>query len=142
MTPNELYKTKAESETSDLDEICGFYYNHVPEAGEDEGWQYQGTGRVKIKNIKYFSYDERRIWRLATVWFDDIPVMVIQNAGREGDDHSKRFVTDSESLLKMADHLRSLVYVNEEIKTVDCDSDITELTEFYNQSLTGEFKQY
>lgn len=135
MTPNEIYKLPATSTTHELYELSGCYYNHLPEAGEPAfEWSGCETDRVEIRTVKYINYDGRRYWKIATVWFDGCPVMIIQNAGREGDDHAKRFVTDSARLIDMAKHIKSLVETKT-LETINPDADLPELTTFYADSL-------
>lgn len=142
MTPKQLYEMTPESTEKSLYPLAGCYYNHLPEAGDSHEWISSETDRVEVRTIKYFDYDGRRYWRLATVWFDSKPVMVIQNAGREGDDHRERFVTDHAQLMAMASHVRSLMKPEEPRDVVAIDADLPELTDFYGQSLAGPFEQY
>ena len=155
MTPNELYNRMPEDSHFDLECLIGFYYSHIPEieslaftnANEDEQ-------RVLIKEYKYFDFDGRRFWRLASVWFDDTkddkladaykPVMIIQNAGREGDDHDARFITDEQLYMEMVTYIRSLKKEdpNEVYDVVDPDVDINNLTSFYGCDLDGHFERY
>lgn len=142
MTPNEIYKLKSVNETNYLSPLSGFYYNHLPEAGEKLDWANLKSERVTVKEIKNFDYDGRRIWYLATVWFDSKPVMIIQNAGREGDDHFARFVTNGPLLNEMASHIRTLCQSYECVEIVDINKDNPSLTNFYGQDLEDEFEKY
>lgn len=138
MKPIELYKRKPESENYDLNYLYGSYYNHIPEV---ESIYYDDdilkkNKRVKIKIIKHVNFDSRRFWRLATVWFDGKPVMVIQNAGREGDDHADRFVTSHKRYVKMIAFIKTLHPDDYEVDNlVDENQEIPELTEFYSNDL-------
>lgn len=142
-TANELYAMPYEVNCA-LCCLIGFGYNHIKESGLDTIDIVDiDTDRVEIRTIKYFDFDGRRFWMLATVWFDSKPVMVIQNAGREGDDHAKRYVTDKSALRDMCQYIRSLVPVEEdESDLVDADEDIPSLTEFYGNELDGHFERY
>ena len=145
MTPAELYVMTPESVDHDLFSLAGCYYNHLPEAGEDSSeWICCKSDRVEVRHIKYFSYDGRRFWRLSTVWFENEPVMVIQNAGREGDDFHRRIVTSQTGLLLMANYILSLIPPDntESIEVFDPNQEVEGLTEFYNQSLSGPFERY
>lgn len=138
MKPIELYKRKPESECYDLNYLRGNYYNHIPEVENtyfsDE--VEKKNKRVKIKIIKDVRFDSRRFWRLATVWFDDEPVMIIQNAGREGDDHSARFVTNHKRYVKMISFIKTLHPENYNVDDmVDENQDLPELTNFYSTNL-------
>jgi len=155
MTPNELYYNRVpENSHYDLDYLIGFYYNHIPEIDEIDGISdaNEKEQRVLIKEYKNFDFDGRRIWRLASVWFDDNnlanfghkPVMIIQNAGREGDDSTGRFITDEQLYKEMIMHIRTLVKGRpyETSDVVDPDVDINNLTSFYGNDLDGHFERY
>lgn len=135
--------------------LVGFYYNHVAEAGEDvanliQGWQLKESERVELRILKDFDFDGRRFWRLASVWFDGEPVMLIQNAGREGDDHARRFVSSSDGFAKLIMHLRQeaarLKPEHDDVVVVDIDLDDAQsshkLAEFYGNHLDGHFERY
>lgn len=110
MTANDLYLKKPEKVTRELDGyLWGHYFNHVPEIVDHYSEAWTRNNRVEIYLYKDFNLDHRRIWRLASVWFYGAPVMVIQNAGREGDDHAKRFVTNVAQYEAMVAYLRSLL---------------------------------
>jgi len=146
-TPNELYAMTPESTNNGVHILQGYSYDHVPELGENVNGQlyHIETDRIEIRFLKDWSLDGRRIWRLATVWFDNKPVMIIQNAGREGDDHAARFVTDANGLKEMCVHVKELFAQNapeELIETVNPDGDIDGLTEFYGNRLDGYFEKY
>jgi len=111
-TPRDIYALPVESVDCEKDSLVGYYYDHVPEVAHD-GWQYMAvdlskTG-IEVRVHCHSNYDSRRFWRLASVWLDGNPVMVIQNAGREGDDHHKRFVTDKDLLFALAARIRMAI---------------------------------
>jgi len=139
-TCNFLYAYPSESETTKLDVLRGCYFDHIKECELYENSQLTKVvqERVRIKFLKDHNFDFRRIWRLATVWFDDKPVMVIQNAGREGDDHRTRFITDVSRFNDMCDYIKALCVTKCSVYTdvVDADSDIENLTYFYGYDLS------
>lgn len=146
-TPKEIYEMTHESSTHKLDHLAGCYYNHIEECELlHDGELYEiDTDRIEIRFIMDFSYDGRRVWQLATVWLDGEPVMITQNAGREGDDFSQRFITDQGLFFSMCDHIRSLI--SEKNKKLledlyEMDEEISGLTFFYNQSLGEGFTHY
>lgn len=135
MTPNELYKIPGDEPPDkyllnhdNLPEVWPVYYE--PEVLDKADW-------IKIINHGYHQFDYRRYWQLASVWFMDKPVMIIQEAGREGDDHRKRFITDVPLFWQMAGYLQALrVFKNEPPKdAIDPDRDDPKLTEFYGNEL-------
>lgn len=145
MTPAALYERAPESADRDLTILVGCYYNHIPEASIDYYGQIYGVQqeRVEIRYYKRFNFDGRRFWALASVWFDDAPVMIIQNAGREGDDHAARFITDPEQYTSMVHFIASLRQVKlDEVKDVVKATDDLPLESFYGNSLDGHFEGY
>lgn len=92
--------------------------------------------RIKVKYIKDICYDGRRVWILATVWFDEKPVMIVQNAGREGRDFEARFITDAPLYKQMLQFIESLIELEEPLEDViDPNEDRKDLTFFYCDSL-------
>jgi hypothetical protein len=145
-TPIQLYMMLPQETHNRVRELVGVYYNHIPEVVDADGLAWDATSpRVQIRVIKRFDFDGRRYWQLATVWFDDKPVMIIQNAGREGDDHRARFITDPELYAQMCTHIASLIINVQQLEltdVVDINDDIDGLTEFYGNELNGPFERY
>lgn len=139
---NDLYAMTPESINKDVGELKGFYYDHLPEI-EENLWDINNKNElVEIKVLKDFDFDGRRCWTLRTVWFNNKPVMVIQNAGREGDDHRERFVTNKKKLNEMVCYLKSLQDVADYCEEVDADVKYKCLTSFYGNDLDGKFERY
>ncbi len=143
MTPNELYKREPEQTVSFIETdwdgsyVRGCYYNHIPEI--DGYTKYKPTDRIQIRIYKFVLFDHRRFWRLASFWLDDKPVMIIRNAGREGDDHADRFITNYELYVELVSLLLTL-QIPEEIEhsdIIDPDSEHN-ITWFYGQDLEDE----
>lgn len=140
MKPSDLYQQEPEKTDGDLSVLFGCYYNHMPEVAD--WWPlfaseiYVNT-RIQVRYYKDHNYDTRRIWRLASVWLDNEPFMVIQNAGREGDDHSARFITNVERYKEAVTYVRSILPPRfESIPDVVAeDEDIPNLTAFYSATL-------
>lgn len=93
--------------------------------------------RVELRYYANVCFDGRRTWELFSVWFDGKPVMLCQNAGREGDDHAVHFITDSAAYKAMVIYIRSLVEPEEPCQNVfDEDCCFAAFTEFYGHSLS------
>lgn len=145
MTIRELLKLPSLKETYDIGILKGFYYDHLKDLDDDlpltdAYYDISKNTKIKISYIDIKQYDIRRSWSLAVVYFNLIPVMVIQNAGREGDDYSRRFIIDEnkESYKNMLKYINSLKKVDN-IETINdsysIDEDLgTKLTSFYNDS--------
>jgi len=126
----------------DLSILVGFYYSHIPEAveaGQTDVLEHIKNERVEIKYHADKMTDPRRCWILASVWFDDKPVMIIQNAGREGDDHAHHYVTLLSLYKEMVTYIKSLIkptFDDVTIPVIDQEEDIKALTEFYGDKVT------
>ncbi len=55
----------------------------------------QSEGRIQVKELANPYIDGNRVAELHTVHFDGEPVLIVQQAGRSGCDHRKRWVTDA-----------------------------------------------
>ena len=146
MKPKELYAREPESCSHELGILHGFYYNHVPELEHDVLPAEDPNKRVVLRYYKNFNFDHRRFWALAAVCFDGMPFMIIQNAGREGDDWAKRFITDEGTYGDAVRYLKTIALVPEHHMdqakdVVDPDIDNGALTAFYGNSLDGHFEQ-
>jgi hypothetical protein len=145
-TANELYAMVPESVTNEIWMLSTYYGSHIPEVREDlhEFPSNIKTEKLEIKVLKDFDFDGRRFWRLATVWYEEKPVMIIQNAGREGDDHIRRYITDLERFEALCYYLRTFIKQdNPAIKDViPPDQDLPSLTSFYGNTLEGHFERY
>ena len=119
MTPNELYAKEPVEiikdyrelvlsershghlnifESIDFDfKIYAYEFNRLPPAEND---------RTEVRILERYNQDTRRYWRWATVWFDNKPIMIALNAGREGDDSIKTYVTNHEGYIALAMYVR------------------------------------
>lgn len=99
--------------------LMGCYYNYFPEVGAfynynlNPDFEKENT-RIITKVHMHYYRDTRRYWRLASVWYIDeegneVPFMVIQNAGREGDDYSTRIISNKYTFLEAANYFRDLI---------------------------------
>ena len=141
MKPSDLYARDAEDTWKDLSVLMGCYYKHLPEL--EQVWDrldLEKNEKVQIKVYRYVDYDGRRFWLLGGVYFDGQPVMIIRNAGREGDDHHSRFITDGGRYFEMLKYLSTLCRFQDKdqqpvIDLVAPDDDIPDLETFYGNSL-------
>lgn len=138
----EIYTIEPESVSNELGTLKGFYYDHIPEITENL-WGVE-TDRIEINTLKDFDFDGRRCWTLRTVWFDGEPIMILQNAGREGDDHAKRFITDLPLYKKMVVYIKSLLPTDDLSGgvVIDAEEGREDLISFYGNELFGVFEKY
>jgi hypothetical protein len=119
--------------------------NHVEELIDQyfNGWaplydMGKKNKKIVIKFYRYFWFDPRRFWAIASVWFEGKPVMLIQNAGREGDDYHKRFITDQKQFESMCNYLTTLnpqTYVPGSSDIYSADDDQGDLGSFYGENM-------
>lgn len=143
MKPNDLYKREPIEVTSDIwcleehlgDDIYDWEFNKI---------DHKKVGWIKIKYYQNYCFDGERTWSLGSVWFHDKPVMIIRNAGRGGQDHTSRLVTDEAVYLDMISYLKTCMHGQGTENLVDPDKDIPDLVSFYGCSLDREedFKPY
>lgn len=142
ITAKEVYAIPYESETNELWSLKGYYYDFLPEIDDSlYSVNPEENTRLKIKVLKDFDFDGRRFWRLQTLWFDDKPVMIMQNAGREGDDHRERFITNKELYLEVLNYIRTLIGDNGIDDLVD-ENEERDYLNFYGNHLHGHFERY
>ena len=149
MKPSELFTLPVQRTTNDLLCICSSFGhsqgNFLPEIIPD--WIDTPeliSDRAEVRFLKDWNFDGRRVWILATVWLDENPVMILQSAGREGRDHSKRFIVDEVQFIELCEHVQSMLPIaydgNDLTGFHDEMGDV--LTDFYGYKLGGMFKQY
>ncbi len=96
---------------------------------------------VTVRIIVEEHEDFRRYWRLAAVWFGETPVMIVQNAGREGDDHQAKYIINKEAYKQLCTYVcEQLVKQiaapkDNDIQMVDPQEDNVNLTVFYGKAL-------
>lgn len=97
--------------------------------------------RIKIKVLKDFNFDGRRIWRLFYVEFNDIPVMFCKNAGREGDDHFDNAIINLEVYIQMHKYIFGNMKIHLRVdKIVGINKDANSFISFYHHNLlSSEF---
>lgn len=154
MKLSELYKTKVEWTSKSLSHLKGCYYNHLPELTNTYETEFNGydalegleefNDKIEIRYHVDHNFDGRRVWTLATVWYDNHPVMAIQNAGREGDDHYERFISNKALFEDMVLYIVTLVVPEDNrdktitfdhIEELSADIDLVGLDNFYGYSI-------
>ena len=132
MTLRDVYGCPVVRADTDLGWLIGYYYNHVPELGPLDGPQTRWAAQDQILTRLHgrLIEDHRRDWCLRSVWYQGSPIMVCVNAGREGDDHVERWVTDLGRYDQMVRFMRTLAPMV--LTTVETAPDVVRRThEFY-----------
>ena len=138
MTPAELYASTPISAEPGLPlESFGYRMAQFPEVPEGAAFLPTEDCRLVVKTHAYYQMDHRRFWELASWWLDEKPFMVTQNAGREGDDWARRWITDLGTYQEAIYYILSRI--NHEFKAMDdevpVDADIGNLRSFYDRTL-------
>jgi hypothetical protein len=97
----------------------------------------------EIKVLKDHCFDGRRTWTLKTVWWEDKPFMIVQNAGREGRDHVDRFITSVPQYKKFIAALQDLIGQDDDQISRDMlglDEERPDLDSFYSYKLDKPFE--
>lgn len=157
---NELVERSFELEPSyNLRPLRGCYYNHIPELASilisaECDFNvfyfvdfYNLNDKVSIRYLKDYA-DGRKVWVVGIVFYYNSPVMLFQNAGREGDDHYSRYIIDQDAYYMMVGYLLSLVK-NEKISNnydvnivvEDLNEKKLEYTNFYYSSVDDTFDE-
>jgi hypothetical protein len=148
VTPNELYALKpVEILRDDLGPLKGSAgaYDHLPEVSarvDELAGIARGplAGRFDLRFYARRSIDERRVWWLYALYLDGAPVMILQNAGREGDDFYRRIVTHPDRLASVVTFLRAHLPVGE-FEAVDPTKPVKGLDAFYGDHLSEHLKR-
>lgn len=80
------------------------------------------------------TFDESRNWRLGSLWFDEKPFLIYQEAGRTGD-HEARYVTDRVLLWEAIRYAQTFQVDDYPDDKLDPDQPCLELTHFYGTNL-------
>ncbi len=136
MNATEIYKLEPIRVSTDLDDLVGFCTrSFLYELQGIEIPEKHVNKAIVIKTLAYKDFDGRRIWELRTIWFSGFPIMIIQNAGREGEDHTKRYITDVDIYHNMLEYLQHIAPPRvdpENDDIIDPEEDIEGLTDFYS----------
>jgi hypothetical protein len=113
----------------------GCYFNHLPEAGAM--WIHEMPADADLSGLEWRLFgqiyiDHRRYHHLAAVYLHGLPVMIITNAGREGDDHSERFVLNEHKVWELAKLVSTTAT---ETPVVGLDQDLPSMTFFYGEEI-------
>ena len=149
MKPKDLYARDDYELNYDMDLLtpCSGDQTHVPELGDDVIYGFNEQNDVSFRVYKEFWFDHRRFWRLASVWIGETPVMIIQNAGREGTDFHARYVTDADAYNQLITLARKHIKhsgASDDLNAdlVSPDDDVKGLTAFYGGELGGNFSRH
>jgi hypothetical protein len=144
VTPQQLYFKVPKRSSHEIGRLKGYRYNHVaPELNDWDVLPYEDPyKRIELRYYEDQNIDGRRIGSLASVWYagraGDVPFMIVQNAGREGDDWARRIITDVQTYRDAARYLKSLCMVQEEPDDIskdvfDANAEVQDLTAFYGR---------
>jgi hypothetical protein len=81
--------------------------------------QLKAEARFDVRCIAYRRHDDRRYISMYSFWFDGKPVMLTQNAGREGDDFRRRMITDEALFKDLCHYLHSRLVLDIDVHHSD-----------------------
>ena len=156
-TFNDLLALPIESTHNDITWLADSYYIHYhilpfKHCYEIETYEFYTSkfideefvskqNRIKIKVLKDFNFDGRRIWRLFYVEFDNVPVMFCRNAGREGDDSFDNVIINTKIYKQMHNYIFGNMKIHfRKDKIVESNSNANSFIDFYGHNLlSSEF---
>jgi hypothetical protein len=146
LSPAELYTLSGERVENNPEILIGYYWNHLKYNDSDdcisEQTKFINSHRLEIRVLRDIDYLHFS-WRLATVFIDKEPVMIIQNYG-DRYEHGKRFITDAYRFSKLVMHVKSLILHENEIvipvqDIIDEHKKNPEITQFCDHDLFSYF---
>jgi hypothetical protein len=114
MTARDIYGAAVAEEKADCSDLFGCYYSHMPEVPGEVALQardrtYWAANALLVEKTHYRRQsDARRFHAVRSYWLNGVPFLVTLNAGREGDDYARRFVTDRAVYAAAVSHVRAL----------------------------------
>jgi hypothetical protein len=134
MTPRELLALEPKRSSHDIHVAL----EEIPDA---DTWDIEPEEdeRIEVREYAYVDFDGRRVWELASIWFDEKPVLIFQRAGREGRDHHERFIVDPDQYWELVKYSYTLPRSEDASfreRAIDMDKDMgDDLTSFYGCTL-------
>lgn len=97
--------------------------------------------QVEINQVYFSCEDGERTVEMYTVYFEQKPVFIMQQAGRGGCDFDRRFVTDSETYKRLVGYLQSLLAPEINVAYVDPETDmyIDDILNIYGTDVSHHF---
>lgn len=135
MKPVDVYTAKVLSVKNSVYDIESHVHNELSLYHALDYNKIEESGKIEVKNHYYYQIDYRRYASMSSVWFEGSPIMIVQNAGREGRDHEMRFITDDIKYKLMINFIRSCV-IEDSVDVYDLNEEIEELSNFYGYSLS------
>lgn len=135
MKPSDIYKLPEIRQhwKMTFDELVSGWHSHIPEIDPgDIAWEKVNClTRIDIKvHVDHFC-DYERICRVASVWFDEQPVMIVRHAGRSGTDEYSRFITDRHLYTEMVEYAKSKILRDDIVSDVFTEDEDIEVLDFF-----------
>lgn len=134
MKPIDLYNSKPIKVSNRIYEL----HRHMP--GELDDIDDIEDKRIELRYYADEYIDGIRGWTIFSVWFDESPVMICQEAGRDNRDHIYQYITDRAKYIEFIQYLYSLhdhtKYMDED-EFYDPEKEAEHLTSFYGGNLYG-----
>lgn len=133
MKPSELFNLEPVHTDNDAWVLSKFLRPFILNS---DSLDYDAMDKILFKYYAKEYFDTDYTWKLFSVWFEDIPVMICQSLGRDYD--AGFFITNKESFNKLIEYVKKFDYDLEELfnnSTIGVDQDVEELTTFSGYSL-------
>ena len=132
MTPRELLALTPQRVSHGVDRVL----RELPEV--DSEVLVDTDDALEWREYAYHDFDGRRIWLLASIHFRGRAALIVQRAGREGDDHHERIVVDAQAYVDLVRYAWSLPRkwpAESSLRCAELDTDDEKLTWFYGWTL-------
>ena len=147
MTPAQIYAMpQVQRHRLGIENFWGCYYTHVPEI-ENGDLDYSKLDKItRITTVvhAFYAVDYRRYWAIWSAWLDGKPYMLMQNAGREGDDYRERYITDNNLYNEALQLLRTCFHdsaITANHVVWDINKDVPEIEDFYGTTIQEALAQ-
>lgn len=134
-TPRELYALKPVRVSHILHHFLSTHLRDEIDAWAIDTNKLEETKLIEIRDLADECEDGRRTWTLETIWFNGMPVMVVNSSGRDGDEYFNRYITDRQLFESMVSYIRTFSEPDSVEGVVDIDAVIPDMTEFYHATI-------
>lgn len=141
----DILRLPVEHETSNLRYVGKFLRDYgisLAELTNDET-DVSNEGRYVAKIHRTHLINETEAWQIASIWFDNVPVMIVQAAGENLSDEVQHFIINRDIMVEFLNYVYSLQTkgMARKLKTFDLNSSHENLGHFYGHSIRGEVQR-
>lgn len=124
--------------------VGGEWFPEVPEIGESFDMPVLNTldaeKSLSVNQVYFSCEDGERTIEMYTVYYHGMPVMIVQKAGRGGEDFFRRFVTNATGYGEVVDYLRNAFNkTTEDCFDPEADRYIDDVLSIYGNDVSEQF---